>query len=1011
MVIGLVEVHTHDLEGNLLGIEHAKNIMFDDARVSMLLNPCIIDQPDYFGIYYSEFKEKVNSSYYYWDSSVISRYLTTSLTLSGPDYLDNYTRMYTFTSPASLPGSTARTLRVLGIAEYSASSISDTYFTRYSTAVTLNNPVVHDTTTYVTVYYKLILGLNKESELYGNIYNWYKRRYQTVATYRYFKGMCSSDTYPLTTYAGNLNSVAAGPTLLTHAVEDNLTLTNRRQSAYLTQSINNSYNTPRMFGMKVKEGITPVSFSRKTSPSKSRTFLHAAGSIDFYGNPNSPKPTSKGSINIGGKLEDFDYPTVVCIDVSKSGAVKESEYSVTLYNCAIDNNVRTTKYVKNFLSYVSSNVDYIYYVNMYYSNNRHWGVYFNSVYNTLYAYYKGVTRSIDTGSSFSQGVGVITNTGVCFYAKSSNILYRYDCNRTFEVGYGIESLTIPDNIQSYHIDEDSKQLIMMCRRSTSTLELVVNGSFESGVNGWSAGPGITIAADGYGYWGDSGWVEVKQLKTTAVSGSTLASRYIYQDIPTEVEVPYTIKATCNIPYKIEANSTLVASGTGALSGSITGSSTTTRLKLTLTNSATNALIDDISFAGTYEGSIVKTDFDGKNLTTYTRSHPMFSNLPISSFYFTISSSRWYWRAGKGKVVWLSLSNKIHYWDGNSPVVLFTETITGSVYDINVNDDFTQIMYVVQNGSSATWIVRSIQSQNMWNLLYSSTKTIPSSEGSSDITTSASCFVDSNYMYMFCSKVGWGYRLNLIYLTEEPYLIYLDTYFQTNDRCSQVTRRILSNLPNRSVIEGMLMCNIRNSGYYCYNYSGYYIIGESFNYQMLELSAAQYGWDGTKWVLGHAGKKKTHYDAQPLPIAGTLAFGKEGENTENYVAGEYFTVGINPAGYVFDNSMSTSMNAWVYAGVPQYKEETFLINPPVSGTISTVTLTAALHPDWLCVEDSGGYFTAVFDTGMTGNRVGSTSYLSYFGEYYVEPSTGVISFHSSCANHTVTLKYYWVRRDV
>ena len=51
MILGLLEVQLHDEQGNLLDTARGHNIIFDNARVNVLLNPCAIDQPAPFTMY------------------------------------------------------------------------------------------------------------------------------------------------------------------------------------------------------------------------------------------------------------------------------------------------------------------------------------------------------------------------------------------------------------------------------------------------------------------------------------------------------------------------------------------------------------------------------------------------------------------------------------------------------------------------------------------------------------------------------------------------------------------------------------------------------------------------------------------------------------------------------------------------------------------------------------------------------------------------------------------------
>jgi hypothetical protein len=868
VIIGLVELVHTDLVGNILAVSKGHNIMFDNARISMLFNPSIVGNVSDFGMYFSDFKERVTLSYSYWDSSVLTRYATSSITLAS-EVLDRstlqnqdvLTYLYTLTSSPTLPG-TARTLRVVGL------YLQDPF--TYCTAVTLNNPIDHGVSTYVTGYYKLIMGVNEESDLFGNIEDWINRTWYTVGAYEYKKGY----NFPSNT---NINLITS---------ETKASLTSRdTQSVYDTISINTDFINARLIGTKIKDGNPSVAFLNKGTspdPQKSRTFLHAAGAADFYANLQANIPTTVGKIGITN-IDQFIFPSVDCVNITKSGQTGTSEYNVTMYPHALtDNGPFPHRLLTVFRQTVTNNTGQISYytVSFYTSENRKWAVYYYQNYQgnsgntsfttvkgtSLGVWYKGLVRSYPLNGNYPvQDNSVISNNGVLFYAflSDQSTLRRYDMEKIYTFGYAEETSSLPSGTQilGYQIDETDQKVVVI---------------------GLSSGAGKIFKFD----------------------------------------------------------------------------------------------IDDTS-----------------SYMEYNILSPNFTHLTPDSLLVNASSSRWYWRASRGKMVWLGQNTSaktLHYWDGVNDIGTLTETTTGAVIDVCVTEDFKKISYAVQNGASCTWFVRSLEDGSRWALLYSVTRTITSGNGG--------CYVDGNWMYQL-NVNNWGYRTNLITFVTESFPTYNSTSYTTFGRPSV--------LPNRSIIPGALAYNIWNYGSsdsWTYN---------TYSYLLLDVSPLTFGWDGTQWVHNHAGAKVTHTDEQSLPLYGSLTW--EAPGTENHVSGEYFSFGVNPSGYVFDNSMAYTISPWVYAGIPEYREEDhFLQYPdPLHPSNITITLNMASHPDFLSVETSSIYTKVIFtDIGdYEGKPLSTATNLSYIGEYYINGSSGQITFHRSCNLHSVTVKYYWVKRAV
>jgi len=992
-VIGLVEVHAHDEHGNLLAVSRGRNIMFDNARVAMLLNPCIADSTSDFIMYFSEFKERLIETFYYWDSSLMTYYLTSTITVTSED-LTPYTKMYQFVSQSLLPGGAAKVLRVVGLRSVSMGI--------YASAVTMDIPVNHGVSTYITGYYKFIMGFNEESELYDNVYNWTGRTWSIVGSYNYKKGFYVQDNSSF-----DLVSSATIASLIA-----------RTQSAYDTMAVNTGLNSVNLFGAKEKDGNTSVALLvnnviGKNPATRSRTFLHPATSTSLYANLADAIPTSEGSIRIDG-IDEFDYNTAVCINITKSGDIGTSEYDVTLLPIAHTLSSRGIAIARRqvnffYLSGSGNTTYYQYYI--YFSENREWAVHYSPS-GVFSIWYKGLYRTYPVGTPVWYP-GVISNEGVFFYVKtaSNTTLRRYDNEKIYEKGYVEETQVLPvPQIRAYQVDDTDSKVITLSYTTPTTI--VTNGTFDSNVSGWS------MDNPSYCY---TTWVS-GAMRVDCNYYPAVHTYGVWQDLTTVIGRRYYLSITatactagaygCYI--QINGATVLTFNALGTLTYSWVATSTTTRLKILPFYSVTYYwTFDNISVIHTEgtNGTIAKVNIDDMtSYTTYNRTHPNFSALTADSMIFATANDRWYWKVDKGKMVWLgtySAAKKLHYWDGTNTVSTFDETISGTIYDVCVTDDFKKICYVVQNTGTptyCTWVVRSLEDGTRWNLLYSVARTIPVNTGYYGTYTYPGCFVSGNYMYQLSASASWGYRTDLVTYTDISY----PTYAGASDLESSITHLRTIPLPNRSVISGTLMYGFNSTGY---KWPGY----PNYTWLFLDMTPLNFGWNGSAWVPNHTGNKITHRDAQALPLYGSVAFGKEppdDPSTEDYIIGEYFTFSVNPSGYVFDNSMAYTSTPWVYAGVPQYVEGEVLNlywpNPSLEENIERV-LEKVEHPDWLCVEIAN--IEVVFDDAVTGRQVSSISYLSYYGEYHINAATGKMTFYKSCNGHSVTVNYYWIRRDV
>ena len=373
--VGILDVYLKDAEGNILQHSQGKNIIFDDARYNVFLNPSIIDGDltdlD-FQLFLSETRDLINDSYFYWDSSILDHYTTTTLTRTY-ETLDASRRMYTFTGAPVLPGGVERTLRVVGLFRYFSVSAywyypdiykinhTGTIYKYYASAITLDTPILHTVSTYITAYYKVILGYGANTVLYGNIWNWIQRNWYNKGwgEYKRYYNCNDSGVSLIPAYTTVPNTLGAVETL------NLVTLTEGFQSGTYTKT----FLGPEMLTGIAKDGeMAIVMYNNGYNLTYTQTFLHTSLSSSFYADLLDNIPSSTGSVRF--ELDEVKNPLVVSINITKGGAVGVAEYDIDIYHGVTTESSKYAVLQKSLFTMRNTNGYYSNYV----SKNREWMV-------------------------------------------------------------------------------------------------------------------------------------------------------------------------------------------------------------------------------------------------------------------------------------------------------------------------------------------------------------------------------------------------------------------------------------------------------------------------------------------------------------------------------------------------------------------------------------------------------------------------------------------------------------
>lgn len=169
----------------------------------------------------------------------------------------------------------------------------------------------------------------------------------------------------------------------------------------------------------------------------------------------------------------------------------------------------------------------------------------------------------------------------------------------------------------------------------------------------------------------------------------------------------------------------------------------------------------------------------------------------------------------------------------------------------------------------------------------------------------------------------------------------------------------------------------------------------------------YGYDGSQWVLNHAGTKTTHTEEQPLNAGLTVKF-QDGSNTPHFVSTDFYTQSVN-WGLLKDNASTMSYSsAW-------YSKSCRFGHPVQSGlTVPTaapytITLSAASEPSFVRIETDS---PELIQLTLNGQPVATT----YVGgtippapmEVRVDASgNGVVEFNAAQAGAVIGGTYAWI----
>ena len=166
----------------------------------------------------------------------------------------------------------------------------------------------------------------------------------------------------------------------------------------------------------------------------------------------------------------------------------------------------------------------------------------------------------------------------------------------------------------------------------------------------------------------------------------------------------------------------------------------------------------------------------------------------------------------------------------------------------------------------------------------------------------------------------------------------------------------------------------------------------------------YGWDGSKWVLGNSGSKATHTDAQAL-IEGLQIAWVKGNNPPYFQSGDFYTQGICNGTWKDDATTIYFENFWYTR--PVY----FDVAVPDGVTVPaglTYTLPATNNPEFYLIEtDSINELASFTLNGIPVATIYVNGESPGSGEVSVNGATGIVTFNTANQGQTFAGTYAWI----
>ncbi len=166
----------------------------------------------------------------------------------------------------------------------------------------------------------------------------------------------------------------------------------------------------------------------------------------------------------------------------------------------------------------------------------------------------------------------------------------------------------------------------------------------------------------------------------------------------------------------------------------------------------------------------------------------------------------------------------------------------------------------------------------------------------------------------------------------------------------------------------------------------------------------YGWDGSKWVLGNSGSKVTHTDSQAL-IEGLQIAWVRGNNPPYFQSGDFYTQGICNGTWK-DNATTIYFENFWYTR-PVYFDVAVPDGVTVPASLA-YTLPATSNPEFYLIEtDSINELASFTLNGISVATIYVNGESPGSGEVSVNGATGVVTFNATNQGQTFAGTYAWI----
>jgi hypothetical protein len=175
---------------------------------------------------------------------------------------------------------------------------------------------------------------------------------------------------------------------------------------------------------------------------------------------------------------------------------------------------------------------------------------------------------------------------------------------------------------------------------------------------------------------------------------------------------------------------------------------------------------------------------------------------------------------------------------------------------------------------------------------------------------------------------------------------------------------------------------------------------------IDSGPVYWGWDGSEWVVGDTNvdhTKHTHFSLDECPDNVLIGF-NDGGISNSFRAGEYYSLGVNPKGLYIDNLQTATIYCSMYGWHSNVVTRTIIVP---GGDIYTIPETADPHFKYMAAWYRDPHAKVIF-LDLSGDPVGSIVNSVPASTLKVQYTyDGTVVFYPGHAGESVEIRYVWL----